>query len=68
MLCDNLEGWERGEMGWEGVQEGGDICISMVILIYGRNQHSIVSDPGEGCKMYLGMKVESSLKERYASV
>ena len=22
---DNLEGWDGG--GWEGVQEGGDICI-----------------------------------------
>ena len=68
MLCDNLEGWERGGKGWKGVQEGGEVGISLVILIYGRKQHSIVSDPGEGGRMCLGMKVESSLKERYASV
>ena len=30
-----------------GGQEGRDICISMVILIYSRNQHNIVSDPGK---------------------
>ena len=25
MLCDDLEGWDG--VGWEEVQEGGDICI-----------------------------------------
>ena len=26
MLCDNLEGWIRGE---RGVQKGGDVCTPM---------------------------------------
>ena len=26
MLCDDLEGWDRGRSGREA-QEGGDVCI-----------------------------------------
>ena len=32
MLCDSLEGWD-GEGGGREAQEGGDICIPMVIHV-----------------------------------
>ena len=39
-LCDNLEGWDKGGIKWEGGSGEGNICISM--LMYGRNQHNVV--------------------------
>ena len=32
MLCDNLEGWD-GVGGGREVQEGGDICIVIVVQL-----------------------------------
>ena len=30
-LCNNLEGWDGGG-GWREVQEGGDICMLLLLL------------------------------------
>ena len=42
-LCDNLEEWD-GEGGGREVQEAGGICVfnGWYMLMYNRNQHSII--------------------------
>ena len=43
MLCDNLEGWD-GMGGGKGVQDGGNICVSMAIHI------DVWQKPTQHCK------------------
>ena len=50
VLCDNIEGWDEGEVGRRIKRRG---VYDWLTLLYGRNQHNIVKQLSSNLKQIL---------------